>query len=61
MIKVDKNKCIYCGGCVAVCPVNALTLKETFIECDPKKCVKCATCKKFCPAGAIEVLKGDKK
>ncbi|MEM0372738.1 MAG: 4Fe-4S binding protein [archaeon] len=49
----DRNKCIYCGGCVSVCPANALTLKEVRIECDAKKCVDCGSCIKFCPAGAL--------
>jgi ferredoxin len=57
MIKVDKTKCIYCGGCTSVCPKHALTLMETYIECDPKKCICCGACAKFCPAGAITVLK----
>ena len=53
-VKVDRNKCIYCGGCVSVCPVNALTLKETRIEADANKCIDCGACIKFCPVGAIE-------
>jgi formate hydrogenlyase subunit 6/NADH:ubiquinone oxidoreductase subunit I len=54
-VTVDKIKCIYCGGCTSVCPVAALTLIETFIQCDQNKCVKCRNCEKFCPAGAIKV------
>jgi ferredoxin len=53
MIKVDKTKCIYCGGCTAVCPANVLELKETYIEVDQKKCIKCRACVTFCPVGAI--------
>lgn len=60
MIKVDRKKCIYCAGCVSVCPVNALTLNETEIVCDASKCTKCGICERFCPAGAITVIrKGD--
>ncbi|MEM3412079.1 MAG: 4Fe-4S binding protein [archaeon] len=55
MISVDRKKCIYCGGCVSVCPKNALTLKETYIECDPNLCISCGTCALFCPVKAIEV------
>ncbi|RLG22003.1 ferredoxin [Candidatus Micrarchaeota archaeon] len=58
MIKVDREKCIYCGGCVSVCPVNALTLLETRIDCDAKKCINCGICERFCPVGAIKVIKG---
>ena len=61
MIRVDTLKCIYCGGCTAVCPQNAITLMETRIECDPEKCIKCGICERFCPAGAITTLKGDKE
>jgi ferredoxin len=52
-VKSDKHKCLYCGGCVSVCPVNALTLWETRVECDAKKCVNCGACISFCPAGAL--------
>jgi len=52
--KVDKDKCIHCGGCVGICPKDAITLRETVIEIDKKKCINCGTCAKFCPAGAIK-------
>ena len=55
-VESDKSKCIYCGGCVAVCPQNALTLKETFIECNDK-CNDCGFCVKFCPVGALSFVK----
>ncbi len=54
---IDKTKCMYCGGCTAVCPVNALELKETYIEWDPEKCIYCGACERFCPAGAIKVVR----
>jgi ferredoxin len=56
MIDVNKSKCAYCGACVAVCPVDALRLKETMIVCD-EKCISCGTCEKACPMGAITVQK----
>ena len=52
-VLADRKKCIYCGGCTSVCPVNALTLHENRLECDPKKCIDCGSCIKFCPAGAL--------
>ena len=61
-VKADRTKCIYCGGCVSVCPVNALTLKETRIEADASKCIDCGACIKFCPVGALaKVEKEDKE
>ena len=50
---IDQTRCIWCGGCVAVCPVTALELKETFIEIDQKTCTGCSACVKFCPVAAI--------
>ncbi|MFC2162509.1 4Fe-4S binding protein [Candidatus Altiarchaeota archaeon] len=58
-MRVNRNKCLYCGGCVGVCPQQAMVLKETIIAIDPVKCTQCGICEKFCPAGAIS--KGDPK
>jgi ferredoxin len=52
-MKVDRRKCLYCGGCVGVCPAYALELKETLLAVDETKCTKCGICVKFCPVGAI--------
>ena len=54
--KVDYSKCFYCAGCVSVCPVSALTLRETKLECNDK-CIFCKICEKGCPTRAITVVK----
>ena len=53
MIKTD-GKCLRCGGCVSVCPADALTLKESGIICS-EGCTNCGICVKFCPVGAIKM------
>jgi len=53
MVKVDKQKCLYCGGCVGLCPANALTLMETSLVISDA-CINCGICIKFCPVGALE-------
>ncbi len=54
VIKIDRDKCIQCGGCCAVCPFRALVLKAgTTVEWDPEKCKRCGLCIKACPANAI--------
>jgi len=52
-MKVNKKRCLYCGGCVGICPAQALELKEIVLTVDEKKCTKCMLCVKFCPVGAI--------
>ena len=42
------NKCISCGKCVAVCPVNALEIKDKKVIWDDKKCVSCDACIREC-------------
>ncbi len=56
MITVDKEKCARCGGCVAVCPVDALSLTEHGISCS-EKCIDCSTCVRFCPVKALALMK----
>ncbi len=52
-MKINRDKCCYCGGCVGVCPQNALELRETILVVDDNKCNKCGICVKFCPVGAL--------
>lgn len=53
MVSVDDNKCCYCGGCVGLCPKDALELVERILEVDNDKCVECGICVGFCPVGAL--------
>ena len=52
---LDKGKCIRCGGCVAVCPFQALELVN-FPEVDGR-CTGCKICEAACPVRAIRVEK----
>lgn len=58
-VVVNKKKCISCGGCVSVCPVMALKLKDRYPNCDFSKCVNCGACVRFCPVGALELKKNE--
>lgn len=48
-LKVDKDKCIECGKCQRVCPMQ-LPVKEIFENPD---CIKCARCVEACPKEAL--------
>jgi digeranylgeranylglycerophospholipid reductase len=52
MVIIDPNRCTYCGGCVSVCPVEALTLAETRLLVSAQ-CIDCGDCVPACPVGAL--------
>ena len=52
MVSIDNVRCSYCGGCVGVCPVGAITLQETHLAVD-ESCIDCGLCVPACPVGAI--------
>lgn len=45
--------CTACGGCVAICPTNALHLDDGALSLSPVDCVACDECVRICPEGAI--------
>lgn len=60
LIEVDTEKCISCGSCVALCPVEAITLAEDIsVVFNKEKCVgsTCSACVDACPARAIKSVK----
>ena len=60
LIEVDSDKCFSCGSCIALCPVEAISLAKDFaVEFDKEKCVgsTCSICVDACPARAIKSIK----
>jgi phosphoadenosine phosphosulfate reductase len=47
--------CVACGGCVGICPQNAISIVENKFHIDSWKCNHCKTCveKKFIPNGCV--------
>jgi len=52
---INREKCCYCGGCVGVCPEDALVLRETELKIDEQKCTMCRYCLFFCPVEAFSL------
>jgi digeranylgeranylglycerophospholipid reductase len=52
MVSVDVTRCVYCGGCVSVCPVDAIALAETRLTVR-ENCIDCGMCVPACPVGAL--------
>jgi Fe-S-cluster-containing hydrogenase component 2 len=60
LIEVDSEKCMSCGSCVTLCPVEAITFDKDFsVVFDKEKCVgsTCSACVDACPARAIKSVK----
>jgi heterodisulfide reductase subunit A len=53
--KVIKNLCTGCAMCVAVCPYDALTIKDGKVEVNEVLCEGCGTCTATCLRAAIQV------
>ena len=51
--KINKDACIACGQCAAICPAMAIAMKDGKYEIDPAACVSCGTCAENCPVEAI--------
>ncbi len=50
---IRTKRCIQCGQCAAICPVDAITLTPPRI--DHSLCIRCYCCHEVCPADAISV------
>lgn len=50
--EVDKDLCVQCQTCAAVCPTNAVTFSPT--PAFGESCVLCFSCMKNCPEEAIK-------
>lgn len=60
LIEVDSEKCFSCGSCVALCPIEAISIeKDASIKFHKEKCLgsTCSICVDACPARAIKSIK----
>jgi digeranylgeranylglycerophospholipid reductase len=54
MVGVDRHRCTYCGGCVSVCRVDALTPAEMRLVVSDD-CIDLGDCVLACPVGALRL------
>ena len=53
MIQYDHAKCDFCGVCVGVCPVDAITLGRADLAVAHETCINCDFCVDLCPTEAL--------
>ncbi|AEV69515.1 hypothetical protein Clocl_2976 [Acetivibrio clariflavus DSM 19732] len=52
-VKADSKKCISCGKCKKVCPMNVDILDSKRSRENGTECILCMECVKSCPKGAV--------
>ena len=53
---VDEDRCFGCGACIALCPVQVLTLEDRMIYVDEPNCTHCRLCLPSCPVFALDIV-----
>ena len=53
-VRLEKA-CEFCGGCIALCPTQALELSYPLLRVYQERCIRCRNCEMFCPVGAIKI------
>lgn len=57
---IDYKKCISCGSCIQICPVEVYAKDEKdqkkVVVKNPDACVECRACEVNCPQEAIKVV-----
>ena len=54
-LKIDRQKCVGCGKCVALCPMENIDLRDWVAVAD-SRCTMCYRCISNCPEQAITLL-----
>lgn len=55
-VTVDADKCVGCGECVDVCPVEVYELNDgKSVAVHEEECLGCESCVEVCEANAIVV------
>ncbi len=55
-VEVNAEKCVGCGECVDICPVEVFELQdEKSVPVNAEECLGCESCIEVCEEGAITV------
>ncbi len=53
----NEDKCVHCGACITICPVQAFVLdpESRCVDFIDERCIVCELCLKTCPYRAMEL------
>jgi len=54
-VKVDREKCVSCGKCKRVCPMNVDVTDNSFARKNGTECILCMECVDACPKNALKL------
>jgi len=55
-IMKDDEKCIHCGLCISLCPMDVFKLNEEYkVVADVERCIHCGFCVSACPRKALHL------
>jgi len=52
---VNNDRCFGCAACIALCPVNALSLVNIMAIVEEPTCTHCNLCIPACPVHALSI------
>jgi Pyruvate/2-oxoacid:ferredoxin oxidoreductase delta subunit len=59
--ETDPERCVGCGACAEICPVDAITLEEGTAVVNTEWCIGCGVCANRCAFDALRVVyRGDR-
>lgn len=53
-IRYDKDKCIHCGKCLEVCPMDVEVTNDSRSRQNATECILCHNCTRACPVKALQ-------
>ncbi len=57
-LRIDRDECLSCAACVAVCEPEALLLHGLELHYSAEACTACAECLRVCPTAALLPTEG---